>query len=859
MPLSRARRLFFRLLTLFRSHKADAELQREARSFRQLAGWPMDLKLGARMLVKSPGLAVVAVIALAVAIGGGAAYLEVIHDYLRPTLPLADGDRIIGVVNWDVSNDAPDSRALRDFAAWRDAATSIEYLGAYQPIERNLTTADGRTDVVKGVEISAAAFRLVPTPPLFGRPLVSDDEKPSADPVIVIGYQLWQTRFNGDPSVIGRPVRVGAATRTIVGVMPDGFGFPVNQSLWIPLQLHATAVKRGEGPEIRIFGRLAPNATTESAQAELASIASGVSAAEKDTNQHLRPLVKPYVESLLYADVEGPASRMILDAANVFFLFLLAVCGANVATLVFARTATREGEITVRTALGATRGRIVAQLFAEALVLTSLAAAVGLAFAAFVVRTVRRYLAAEGVQAPFWWNDALSTTTLLYVGGLAVLAAAIVGIVPALKATGDEMQGRLKHAAAGGSGMKFGRVWTGVIVAQVALTVVFLLSGVSLAWNASVGQKGTAKLAFPAEQYLSMRIDMDRGEEGPAFRPRFLERYRDIERRIEMDPGIAGVTYATRLPGSNQSEFWVELQDMEPSIRPASGPLWVGSAGVSEDFFETLNSAIVRGRPFTRSEVEQERAVAIVDESFVKLVLGGRDPIGVHVRRQQMEEQSPAGPWLEIVGVARDLTIASGKTTEDARLYQPVAPGGATPISIIARVKGDASAWSDRIRTLAANTDPAVRLYEPRTLDEIDRGEAIAYQLAARGAAIVSAVALLLATAGVYALMAFTLARRTREIGIRIALGAAPSRIVRAVFSRAFTQVGLGVVIGCIPGTAVVAFGAPEVARGGGAALAFLATAAVCLAIMIIALGACVVPARRALRVQPTDALRADA
>ena len=843
------------------------EHQRDARAFRTLAGWPMDLKLGARMLVKSPGLTIVAVLALTVAIGGGVAYMELVNDLYRPSLPLADGDRIVGIQNWDVAKDKAEPHLLHDFLRWREQARSVEHLGAVHAIERNLVAGDGRSEPVRGVEISTSAFRLVPTPPLLGRPLRSEDENPSAPPVVLIGYSLWQSRFSGEPNVVGRQVRLGSGSYTVVGVMPEAFGFPINHSLWLPLRIHGASVTRGGGPELRVFGRLAPGAERETAQAELNAITLRAAADAPASNQHLRPQVKPYLESILTVDADDGTQKVILYSVNIFFLGLLGICGANVATLVFARTATREGEITVRTALGASRGRIIAQLFAEALVLTSVAAVMGLTAAAFGVRLITDLVRAQGIPAPFWWNEQLAPLTLAYTLVLAVLAAAIIGIVPGLKATGPEMQARLKHAGAGGSGMKFGALWTGVIVGQVALTVVFLLTVVSLAWNAHGGRNGDKEFVFPTAEYLTLALEIDRDSTISTSRAAaqadrntaLLAAYLQLEQRLEADPGVAGVTYTNRVPGLGTGEFWVELDGIEPATRPSNGPLWVGTSSVAADFFATLNAPLVLGRTFTQTEIELERPVAVVDETFARLIFGAANPIGQRVRHQQNAEHAEAGPWLEIIGVAKDLTVGGGKTTEDAVLYRPLAPATASPIEVVVRAKGDAATVVHRLRAVVGAADPSLRLQRLRTLDERYEEAGLAYEVLAQGLSVVSLVAILLATAGVYALMSFTLARRTREIGIRVALGAAPRAIVTAIFSRAFKQIAVGVIAGSIPGAALVAFGAPEVARGGGLAVAATATAAVGLVIVVIALFACTLPARRALRIEPVEALRADA
>jgi putative ABC transport system permease protein len=851
------------------------ERQRDARGFRFLdEGW-LDIKLGARMLVKYPGLTLVAVFALSLAIAGGAAYLEFLHDMTRPTLPGKDGDRVVGIYNWDVAQSTADHQALPDFASWRNQLRSIEDLGAFVGLERNLVTDDGRSEPVSGVQISASAFRVMRTPPLLGRPLVQADEEPSAPLVAVIGESLWRARFAADAGIIGATIRLGHDRHTVVGVMPEAFGFPVNQTLWVPLRLDGASPRHGQGPPIRMFGRLAPGVTADQAEAELVSLAAG-SGGTLDPGRQLRPQVEPWVTSLWSSTPDGQLQLVILYSANLFFIGLLAVAGANVATLVFARTATRESEITVRTALGASRGRIIAQLFAEALVLCSIAATVGLGIASLALTWGKdQWLAGTAGRArpPFWWNDQLAPETVFYAAALALLAAAIVGVVPGLKATGPEMQARLKHAAAGGSTMKFGGVWTGVIIGQVALTVIFLLSAVSLGWNLYASGYQGGGVTFAANQFLSARLEADRTAMDVADadvarqRPSLDVNYRELERRLLDEPGVTGVTYASAFPGMKHGEFILELQD--PTIPPPPGVdlLWVRTTHVADDFFETFDVPVVAGRSFTAADVDFDRRVAVVDETFVATVLGGRNPIGQLVRERNLDEgaSGPAKadptpqPWYEIVGVVRDISTRAIKTSEDAVLYRPAKPSTAAPLLMAVRVAGDAGLIGPRVRTLAAATDPTMRRHEVMSLDQMDDANQVAFRFFLWVIAIVSGVALVLAAAGVYALLSFTVVRRTREIGIRAAVGANQRRILAGIFSRAFSQVGLGIMAGSIPGTLLVAFGAPEVARGSGPAIGLTAFLGVAIFMLVVTGIACVIPARRALRVQPTDALRADA
>ena len=245
------------------------ERQRDMRSFRWLAGWSMDLKLGARMLVKTPGITIIAVTALAVGIGGGVSYLEFVNGFFRGKLSFPGGDRLVGLLNWDLTKGDVEDRSLYEFVAWKNQLTTVEELGAARQFEEVLTAEDGSVQTAAGSEISASAFRVVPIPPLYGRPLFDDDEKPGAEAVVVIGEDLWRVHFHSDPLVVGRRVRLGETLHTVVGVMPRAFGFPGSSSFWTPLRLDPTTIQRGEGPPIRIFGRLASGVNLNQAQAEL--------------------------------------------------------------------------------------------------------------------------------------------------------------------------------------------------------------------------------------------------------------------------------------------------------------------------------------------------------------------------------------------------------------------------------------------------------------------------------------------------------------------------------------------------------------------------------------------------------------
>jgi hypothetical protein len=361
---------------------------------------------------------------------------------------------------------------------------------------------------VDHVEMSASGFRLTRVPALLGRTLVDADEAPDAPAVLVIGHDLWSTRFGSDSAVIGRTVTLGAEPVEIVGVMPEGFAFPVAHNAWRPFRLDALDYQPRQGPAINVFGRLARGARLADAQREIALLGQRAATAYPETHEFLRPQVVPYAKS--FVNIPGWAAAGLLMSGNLLLILLLLLVCSNVALLLFARAATREGEIIVRSALGASRRRIVLQLFSEALVLAGVAAVVGLAAVSYGIRWGLRMVEGElmdGGRMPFWFYGRLSPTTILYAVLLTVLTAVVTGVIPAMRVTRD-LANRLKEVTAGGGGVRFGGFWTAIIVAQVAVTVVF--PSVAFFVGQDVAKIRTYDLGVDTGEFLTFELQMDR-------------------------------------------------------------------------------------------------------------------------------------------------------------------------------------------------------------------------------------------------------------------------------------------------------------------------------------------------------------
>jgi len=821
----------------------------------RLGGFLLDVKLALRMLVKYPLLTVVASLGMAFGIAAGVGGFEIRTQFVDPTLPLDEGRRIVGVRNWDVRNDRPAALSESDFRAWREQLQRMQELGAVALAERNLTV-DGSTEPIGVAEMTASGFRIARVPPMLGRSLVDDDELPGAPPVAVIGHSLWQRRFASDPRVIGRLFRIGTDQTTIVGVMPEGFEFPIAHQVWTPprrgrsdqpplleLRRSAGGLAKAErtGPTatdagmLHVFGRLASGVSITEAQAELTTIGQRMAEDFPDTHGSLRPQVVPYAHLIL----DPRNFSVALTLANIFLVMLVLVVSANVALLMFARAANRETEIGVRSALGASRGRIVAQLFVEALALAGVSVVFGLVLARYALRSLMRTVEAEGRVLPFWTTDSLTPSTIAYAVAMTIIVAVIIGVFPALKITGSGLLTRLRSASAGG-GYRFGGVWTAVIAAQVAVTVLFPAWAFFFGRSVIAGQ--TRDVGFPAREYLSARLEMDEGVGRPAAT------FEELRMQLAAEPGVTGVTFADRLPGMRHAggRFDVEGDDAPPTYGYD-----VRVASVDADFFDALNTPLLSGRGFTPADLAPAREVAIVNASFVERVLRGGNPVGRRIRRAAPDSERPPGPWIDIVGVVRDLGVdGSG----GIGLYRPLLPG-ASSVHVALHVGNEPELFVDRLRGLAARVEPTLRVYDVGRLDNVGADQWLESRYLSRVLAVLSGVALLLSLMAIYAVMAFTVVQRTREIGTRVALGADRWRVITAIVRRPLVQIALGIGVG---GALVV--------------LVFIALmestptpfeagmiAAYSVSMLMVCLTACVVPIRRALRLELTQVLRADA
>ena len=814
----------------------------------------LDVKLGSRMLVKYPVLTIVGGFSMAFAIWVGAGTFEAIRQLVFPSIPLPESDRIVVLQNWDAVANRPELRATHDYVVWRDELASVEDLSAYRTLTRNVEFTTGLAEPVSTAEVTGAAFRALRVPALLGRTLAEADVRSGAPPAAAIGYDLWKTRFEGDPGVIGREVRITGVPATIVGVMPKGFAFPRAEELWVPLTINGAGSEPREGMAIGIFGRLAPGATLARARTELANIGRIAAADLPRTHEHLRPQLFTFAKSVRAAG--GPGESMALLAGNVFVVMLLVLVCANVGLLMFARAATRESEIVVRSALGASRRRIVMQLFAEALVLGAVAAVVGVTAAGWGVRwaldLMRGELTDGSGNFPFWVDGGLSPLTIVYAALLTILAAAIAGVLPGLKITRN-LSDRLKRATAGGGGAQFGGLWTVIIVVQIAVTMGFPV--VTFFVRRDAVRMETQPLPFPVDQYLSVRLEMERqlpeaaaDTSNAAFEARYIAAAQKLEQRLEADPSVTGVAFAEQLPRQYHPNHQVEVDAGAVAPHDARGHV-VASTHVDPKYLDVLGVSMLSGRWFNSSEATPDARVVVVNKAFVDRLMGGRNPIGRRIRYPRSSKSAPP-PWYEIIGVAPDMGTNSG--WGPAGIYHPLVRNTIYPLNVAVHVRGDPNTFAPRLRAIATDVDPTLRLAEVMPLREVVNPEVQFHQFWVRMTTIVSVMVLVLSMFAIYAVMSFAVSRRTREIGVRMALGGTPRHIVSAVFAQPMRQLGIGLIAGIV----LVAWMTGTMKSGWPSASQLLMLGVYAAAMTAVCMIACIVPTRRALAVEPTEALR---
>jgi putative ABC transport system permease protein len=620
----------------------------------------------------------------------------------------------------------------------------------------------------------------------------------------------------------------------------------------MPLRIADDGSGPRAGAPLVILGRLAEGATPDSARAELQALTRALATSDPEAFDRLRATVLPAWH--LTFDFPSPGGLRALPEFSLVQVLMLAplfVACVNVGLLILAQTSTRASEFAVRTALGASRGRLLTQVFVEFMVLALLATGAGLLILDWLPG---RLLTAMGIGLPYWIDTGLHAATVLRGLVLAVGCAVIAGVAPALRMTGRSIETNLKRTRASRSGHRLGGLSSVLIVIDVAVAVVAIGVAGGLWGKVQATKPGRSIDGIKAEEILSVTLDVRSTQRQQVARAQaaLVERLRD-------EPGVRAVTFATALPRMDHPTRLLEVdQDGAAAATPAADPFKVRTARIAIDFFHELEQPLVAGRGFDSRDLEKEARTIIVNTTFAQRAFGATNPIGRRVR-EATADRAPVGPWLEIVGVVGHLGLHALTPSQDDGVYSPLAAGDVNPVRLAIWVRGDPAILAPRVQALARAVDPNAVIAMPVSLDEMFEGDWYLLRALVLGAALLVGVLLSLAASALYAILSLVVSQRTREIGIRVALGADRWDVARDVARRTVVQIGAGVLLG-LPIAGALCYESLDLTGFGRSLPAAMAVTSVLgLSVMLlVSLTACTVPTLRALRIAPVDALRAD-
>jgi putative ABC transport system permease protein len=802
-----------------------------------------DLRLGARSLSRQPAVAGLAILAFALGIGLVTTMFSIVDGALRD-LPFDRADRLMHLERNNVEQEIDSMEVTyHDLLDWREAQTSFESLAGFYQGTINLSGDGEEPTRYNGAFMTDNAFDVLRTKPALGRTFRAGDDGPGTDHVVIIGWTLWQNRFGGREDIIGRTIRVNGTPREVIGVMPEGFLFPIREDVWTTLPHDPARLRRGEGTTLEVFGRLRDGVGPDQAAAELVRIAGRLAEQYPDTNEGVGAHLKPYTDEYIGKE---PKTLLYLMLGATFGVLLIAC--ANVANLLLARAAVKGKEVAVRSALGAGRWRVMQQMVAEALVLAVAGALIGVGLAAFGVSAFNRAIAPT--DPPFWIDIRLDLTAMLVVAGVTLVAALAAGLAPALQATGSRINEILKDESRGASSLRLGRVSRALVIAQVATSCVLLvLTGLMVK---SVTRLEGADFGIQKDNVFSARVALfEQDYPDRAARQRFLE---DVAQRLAALPGVEAAALGDSMPvtGSGGDRFQIEGKEYaSENDRP-----FTHTAVVTPGYFDTVGTHLVAGRDFTSTDRDGSPPVAIVNQAFAKKWFGADEPIGKRLGIDGPVEEGEEAPtlWATVVGVVPDLYMDGTDNEEPEGIYLPLAQHDRSFISLLARTSGDPMVLARPVREMVVAIDPNQPLYFVRTLAEAIDQQTWFYRVFGTLFMVFGAVALLLAAVGLYGVMSFSVGRRRQEVGVRMALGAQGKEVISLIFRQGARQVLIGLGIGLAIAPLLSSF--LRMALFGVSPFDPSIFVLIVVVLALTGAAACLVPARRAAGVSPLVALR---
>lgn len=819
---------------------------RDVRGFRALDDLWQDLRFASRLMIKERWFSTAAIAAIALGIGANTVGFTIINAAFLRGFPFEEADRI-QMISWRPESGQRDAMSYRDLEDWRSRSRSFSGIAAYWFEALNISDDHTAPEQTQGAWVTANHFDVLRRPPILGRGFVAADEQRSAQPVVIIGYEIWKHRFELDPNVLGRILRINGQPATIIGVMPERMKFPTNlaSELWLPF-IPTDAQLARDRRILTAFGRLADGVSPEAAEREIDRIAQQIKAANADAT---KGLAGGKIQTLVERHLVGAARPMLITVMGAVIFVLLIACG-NVANLLLSRSMYRAREVAVRYALGATRWRIIRQLLIESIALSTIGGLLGLPLAAYAVSAFDAGIQASG--APWWLHFTIDYKVLMYVVAICAGTGVLFGIAPALHVSGGNQADTLKEGARGSFGTRranrFGHV---LIVGELALTVV-LLCGAGLMVRSFVALYATSP-GFSVEGLTRMKMQLP-----PAKYPTVEARARYFELlqpRLDAIPGIEVVTIAATVPPLDEEERRFEIDGRtygDDERRP-----FVGTVTIGPRYFDVLGVAMNRGRAFTEADGVPGAENVVISQVLATRYFPGEDPIGRRVRFVAREGDSTSQPWRTIVGVSAPfLQGSSDEAFRSSIVYLPLKQMAPRTTSVIVRSALPAGTVMTAVRSAVQSIDVDQPVFTIETIEAVLANERIIYKIFSTLFGVLAVIGLVLSAVGVYGVIAYAVTQRTQEIGVRMAVGASRWDVSWLFLRKGLIQLAISLAIG-LPaalGLATVArFRLVEIEPSDPVTMI-----GITVILIGVALASCVLPARKAARVDPMVALRSE-
>ncbi len=799
-----------------------------------------DLRFAARGLRKAPGFATMAIACIALCVGVTTTIFSAVNAILIRPLPYHDADRLLAVYSQNIPRGYHATNiSYPDFVSYRDDNRTLSGLGIWTWVTK--TISEGETERVPGASVSANLFPTLGIRPLIGRNFLPEEERTGRGDVVLISYGLWRRRFGGDSALVGKSISMDGRPHLVVGVMPPNFNFPDRGDFWMPFVFDGPAREgRGDRGYAGAIGRLKPGVTLDQARADFATLSTRL--------QHDFPNESTGWSAELMTlrdDLTGDLRRPLLVFLAAVGLVLLIGC-ANVANLMLARGTSRYREMAVRTALGAERGRLIRQLLTESMLIAGMGGAIGAVFGMWAVRLFRF---AFPNDVPFYFSLTADPRALAFAAIVTMLTGILFGAIPAVRTTQLDINSALRDGARSGDSGSRARIRSALVIGELAISVILMIGAMLLI--RSYRAYTTTRLGFDETGILTARITLPEFRyDASANRIAFFDQ---LESRVRNLPTVTSVGSAAGIPFSG----WDIQSELNVFGRPPAQPnqeIITHYQLVYPDFFKAMGVPVVRGRMLNESDRDSLAPTGVVNETLVKQAFPGQDPIG---KRLKTGGPDTRDPWITIVGVIRDF--------RHYRLPQPMGPAlythyatvaGRSQTLVVRTTAADPYGLVPAIRAAVRGLDPQIAIYAVKTMNDAVSQSLWRQRLQGQVLGIFAALALLLATLGIYGVISYTVAQRTREIGVRVALGAQRRNVLALVLGEGMRLVAIGIGIGVLGALAVTR--ALSSLLYGVSATDVTTYSTVPVLLGAIALAATYLPAARATRVDPLTAIRAE-